>query len=267
MSIRGDRIARAIKSFVENPITNLEGARPLADRPRRRLSQLPGRHHARACPRGTRPDHHRRFQHPRRPTTPHRQHGSGRTLPRTSREEKRREKGLARTMSQQPYEDVDPQTLRRRGLSDHRHPTRSLLATTAAIEAGTGVALVISPSSAVLALLGSPLDPTAGSVIGRFLGAALLSLGTACWIARDDALGRSGRCLVAVMLVYNVAAVALLGQAFIGLGIAGVLLWPAILLHALLAVWCVVGLRSARRTSASESTRGDPCQEAAPSAS
>ena len=57
---------------------------------------------------------------------------------------------------------------------------RSLLATTAAIEAATGVVLVIAPSSAVPALLGSPLDSAVGSVIGRVLGAALRSLGTAC---------------------------------------------------------------------------------------
>jgi hypothetical protein len=144
---------------------------------------------------------------------------------------------------------------------------KSLLATTAAMEAATGVVLVIAPSGAVLALLGSPLDSAAGPVIGRVLGAALLSLGTACWVARDESKGRAARGLVAAMLVYNVAIVSLLILARIGPGISGVLLWPAILLHVLLAVWCVTCLQIAGRTSASGSTRDHPRQEPASSAS
>jgi uncharacterized membrane protein YqgA involved in biofilm formation len=142
---------------------------------------------------------------------------------------------------------------------------RSLLTSTAAVEARTGVALAIAPSAVVLALLGSSLDPPAGPVIGRILGAALLALGTVCWIARQDPPGRVAAGLVAAMLMYNVAAVSILGHARIGLGISGVLLWPAILLHALLAVWCVASLRIARQTWASESTRPPLCQEPVPS--
>ena len=51
-------------------------------------------------------------------------------------------------------------------------------------EAGTGVALAIAPSVIVLVLLGSALDSPAGLLIARVRGAALFSLGAACWLAQ-----------------------------------------------------------------------------------
>jgi len=124
---------------------------------------------------------------------------------------------------------------------------KSLLTITAALETGTGVALAAAPTSVVLLLLGSPLDSPAGLVIGRVLGAALFSLGAACWLARDDAQGRTAAGLIAAVLLYNIAVVSLLGYARIGLGMSGAGLPPAVILHSALAVWCVVCLRIARR--------------------
>ncbi len=132
---------------------------------------------------------------------------------------------------------------------------RTLLTITAALEAGTGVAVTLAPRAVVLLLLRSPLDSPAGLVIGRVLGAALFALGAACWIARDDAQGRTAAGLVAAMLLYNIAVVSLLGYARIGLQLAGVGLWPAVILHSALAVWCVACLRIARRVL-NEKSRG-----------
>ena len=123
---------------------------------------------------------------------------------------------------------------------------RTLLTITAAVEAGTGVALTIAPSALVLVLLGSPLDSPPGLVIGRVLGASFISLAVACWIAHDG-VGRTVAGLVAAMLLYNIAVVSLLGYARIGLRLSGVGLWPAAILHSALAVWCVACLRIARR--------------------
>ena len=58
---------------------------------------------------------------------------------------------------------------------------KPLLTFSAAFEGATGVALLVAPSSVVLLLLGSPFDSPADMVIGRVLGAALFSLGAACW--------------------------------------------------------------------------------------
>ena len=123
---------------------------------------------------------------------------------------------------------------------------KTLLTVTAVIEAGTGVALAIAPSAVALGLLGSPLDSPSGLVIGRVLGTALFSLGAVCWLARNETQSRIAVGLIAVMMFYHIAAVFLFGYARISLGISGIGLWPAVILHTVMSVWCVVCLRVAR---------------------
>jgi hypothetical protein len=123
-----------------------------------------------------------------------------------------------------------------------------LLKLTALIEAATGLALMVVPSVVVRLLLGSPLDTSAAVMLGRVAGVALFALGVACWLARDDAQSRAARGLVAAMLLYNVATVAVLAFAGIGFGLHGVALWPAVVLHAVMAVWCIACLRRSPQT-------------------
>jgi len=122
--------------------------------------------------------------------------------------------------------------------------TRKLLIVTASAETGIGVLLLFAPSPIARLLLGAALNGPAAEIVGRIAGAALLSLGGACWLARDDRSSRALRGLVAAMLLYNTAAIAVLFYAGAGLKLVGVLLWPAAVLHAALAVWCVACLRS-----------------------
>ena len=111
-------------------------------------------------------------------------------------------------------------------------------------EAGVGVTLLLSPPVVAGLLLGVSLDAPAALIVARIAGAALLSLGAACWLARDDGSSRARRGVITAMLLYNSAATAVLAHAGASEGLVGVLLWPAVALHAVLAAWCVACLRS-----------------------
>ena len=121
---------------------------------------------------------------------------------------------------------------------------RTLLIVTAVLETATGVALLFSPPLVAQLLLGASLDEPAALIIGRMTGAALLALGVACWLAREEGARRGGRALIAAALLYNVAAFAVLAHAGAGVKLAGIMLWPAVALHAALAAWCVASWRS-----------------------
>ena len=120
---------------------------------------------------------------------------------------------------------------------------KRLLTITAIIEVATGLGLVGVPSVVVRLLLGSALDTSAAVTLGRVAGSALLALGLACWLARHDSQSRAARGLVSAMLLYNLATAALLTFADIGIGLHGVGLWPAVVVHAVMTIWCVVDLQ------------------------
>jgi hypothetical protein len=117
-----------------------------------------------------------------------------------------------------------------------------LLIVTALAETPIGLMLLLSPPLVVRFLLGASLDAPAALIVGRIAGAAVLSLGAACWLARDDGPSRARRGLVGAMLLYNCAAAAVLANAAAGVRLVGVLMWPAVALHAVLAVWCVAAM-------------------------
>jgi hypothetical protein len=78
-----------------------------------------------------------------------------------------------------------------------------LLITTALEEVGTGVALLIAPSRIVELLAGEGLSSPQSLVLGQVTGAALISMGVACWLtSQGEPSGHRG--LVGGMLIYNV---------------------------------------------------------------
>ena len=117
-----------------------------------------------------------------------------------------------------------------------------LLTVTALLEAGAGLALLGIPSAMATLLLGAPLETPASLTVARVGGGGLLALAIACWMARDDSQSRAARGLFVAMLVYNLAAVATLAFASIALKLRGAGLWPAVILHAIMGVWCVACL-------------------------
>jgi hypothetical protein len=70
---------------------------------------------------------------------------------------------------------------------------KSLLSVTGALEAATGLVLLIAPSVLVELLLGAAPGTSAGVTVSRVAGGALLALGVACWLAREDAAGRAAK--------------------------------------------------------------------------
>jgi predicted membrane-bound dolichyl-phosphate-mannose-protein mannosyltransferase len=94
---------------------------------------------------------------------------------------------------------------------------KRFLTLTAVIEAATGLALIAVPAIVVRLLLGAEISG-ASIPLGRVAGAALLALGVACWLARDDTQSRAARGLVVAMLIYNIVATAVLAFAGIGWG-------------------------------------------------
>jgi hypothetical protein len=117
---------------------------------------------------------------------------------------------------------------------------KRLLTVTAVLEAGTGLGLMALPSLVATLLLGSSLDGPVALTIGRMAGVALLALGVACWFARHDGQSRAAKALVGAMALYNAAIATVLVYAGIGLELSSIGLWPVVLLHAVMSVWCVM---------------------------
>jgi len=104
-------------------------------------------------------------------------------------------------------------------------------------EAGTGLALLIVPSLVGRLLLGQELT---GIVIpvARVAGIALIALGVACW---------PGTPLVG-MLTYSAAVTLYLACVGFSGGLTGILLWPAVVLHAILTALLIRAVTSDKET-------------------
>jgi hypothetical protein len=129
-----------------------------------------------------------------------------------------------------------------------------LLSVAAAIEAITGVALIITPQIVSELLLGADLDG-AGIAVGRVAGAALLALALVCWIIRHDANKTPA---LTAMLAYNLLVTAYLMYLGLGGQLVGVLLWPAIAIHAILTLmfaYVFINDRNVRHVDAKSSSR------------
>ena len=122
-----------------------------------------------------------------------------------------------------------------------------LLIVTALIEAGTGLLLLVLPSVPIALLLGVEHSAAETILVARITGAALLAFGIACWFATNDQDRRARLGLLAAILFYDLTAAALLAYAGLVLSLAGLVLWPAVVIHAALAIWCFAIVWGKRR--------------------
>jgi hypothetical protein len=111
---------------------------------------------------------------------------------------------------------------------------RLLILVCAVLETCTGLALLILPRFVVRILLGAELVG-AGVATCRLCGLALISFGLACWPGWEAAPGRLDRRAVRALLVYNAGVTAYLAWLMALQGYRGLLLVPALALHAVLA--------------------------------
>lgn len=103
---------------------------------------------------------------------------------------------------------------------------KKVLGFAAVAEVATGLALVVIPSLVVWLLFGVELTSVSLS-IARVTGMALLGLGIACWPGCTALCG---------MLTYSALATLYLGYIAIRGELVGILLWPAVALHAVLTI-------------------------------
>ena len=123
--------------------------------------------------------------------------------------------------------------------------TRFLMVTAVA-EAAIGVALLLAPGTSASLLLGATLNESGAVLVARICGAALIAIGIACWSSRPDPQNSSTGGLIYAMLYYNLIVATLLAYGWIGLGLRGLGLWPAVLAHLALALWAFACVRSPR---------------------
>jgi hypothetical protein len=112
---------------------------------------------------------------------------------------------------------------------------RRLLAFASIVEVATGLALMLVPVTVVTLLLGvNPTGEALALALARFVGIALLALGVACW--PGPAAGTGHPPVLRGLLLYNVLVALFLASLSLLEHMTGVLLWPAAVLHAVVAV-------------------------------
>ena len=124
----------------------------------------------------------------------------------------------------------------------------------AGIEVVTGLILIVRPSLFVQLLFSTGLSDV-GQALGRLAGFAVLALALACWPGG----GAASRSALRALLVFSLLTTIYLVYVGVGGALVGVLLWPAVALHAALTFllmrgW-LNGLRPTTTTTETRSTR------------
>ena len=104
-----------------------------------------------------------------------------------------------------------------------------VLALAAVAEAGTGLLLLAWPPIVVRLLFGAEISG-AGVIMSRIAGIALIGLGVSCWPGNSAFQSLNG------MLTYSTLAMLYLMYIGVRGEVVGLLLWPAVVVHAILVV-------------------------------
>jgi hypothetical protein len=103
----------------------------------------------------------------------------------------------------------------------------AILMLAALAEAGTGVILLAYPSIIVHLLFDAEIAG-AGVIMSRLAGIALIGLGAACWPGADTRRALLGMVTYSVLAMLFLIYIGVRGEG------VGLLLWPAVVAHAIL---------------------------------
>ncbi len=117
--------------------------------------------------------------------------------------------------------------------------TGKLLAFASVVEFGTGIAVILVPALVVNLLVGLQIAAD-GTLLARCFGIALLGLSFACWPGKGiDGSAAAFR----GMLIYNASISIYLTYLGVFEHMYGLLLWPGVVLHAIVAILLVLAVR------------------------
>lgn len=119
---------------------------------------------------------------------------------------------------------------------------KNILALAALAEAGTGLLLLAYPSIVVRLLFAADISG-GGIIMSRLAGIALMGLGVACWPGNSAFQALYG------MLTYGTLAMLYLIRIGIRGAPGGPLLWPAVVVHAIIVVFLAWAWRKEQRTA------------------
>lgn len=117
---------------------------------------------------------------------------------------------------------------------------KNLLTTMAILEALVGILLLIAPVFIASKLLGAESLDANAQTIARIAGAALTTLGFACWHYRKS---EHARPLVMAMTFYNLAVPIVLLYGRYALDLKAPELVPPVFFHAAIGIWCIFTMR------------------------
>lgn len=122
---------------------------------------------------------------------------------------------------------------------------RNVLLFSLLAEGATGLAVMPAPGLVAQLLFGTGVAGT-GVAYGRLLGMTLVVLVIACWPGADTV----SRPVLRAVLTYNALAAAYLTYLGIAERVAGILLWPAVAEHVLVALLLAIRMYDARPATA-----------------
>ena len=120
-----------------------------------------------------------------------------------------------------------------------------LLGLAAVLEGATGLVLMIHPGLVAQLLFGDGVSGV-GKVLSRVAGIALLALGVACWPGREAGSGSARS--TGAMLTYSLLVTLYLVYLGVIGHLTGMLLWPAVVVHAVWMFLLVAAWRHQRQS-------------------